>query len=773
MNRRIVGAAIGATAATVAFASPSAVAVPPANPEQATTVAASATSRPDNLPNPRAEAQAQLRQDAVTKLLQGKATTKTINGKRVIEVQGKQAGDNKNKGSKGKKGKYVEYDVNQTASIFTVLVQFGDQAKSPQGGTAGPQAGSIAQPDRTQDNSTYWEPKFDRQHYLDMMFGDGESFKNFYKSQSQGRFDVEGDVSDWVTVPYNEARYGHNPVAGDGTTEAGGYWSFIQDSVNSWYTAQKKAGKTDAEIKTYLAQFDQWDRYDYNNNGNFNEPDGYIDHFQAIHAGEGEEAGGGAQGEDAIWSHRWAVQAGYGTTGPASNKSGGAQIGTTGLWVGDYTTEPENGGLGVFSHEFGHDLGLPDLYDTTNRSTNSTSFWTLMSSGSWLNHGKNDIGTTPGYMGAWEKTQLGWADVKTVPYGAKSTQVVATGPADADDSKLPQAVAVTLPDKTVTTSYNTPKTGSQEWWSGRGDNLTTSLTRDLDLTSASTASVSAALAYDIEHDYDFLYAQVSTDGGSTWTDVAAPKTGTNMTWSTASYDLSAYKGKKVKFRWLYVTDGGVNQGGAFLDDIATTIDGTTTSDGAESTTSDWTAAGFTRMNGSTSKQVPQYYLAEYRRYAGYDKTLQTGPYNFGWNPAPKPDWVEHFPYQDGLLITFVNGEYEDNNTYLHPGGGLVLPVDAHSVPLKWSDGALMSNRIQPFDATFGTQATDAFTLHRAGVPTSVPSQAPVSVFDDSDANAYYTTDNKYGSTKVAGSGTKITVLNQLANSMQLKIQFKN
>ena len=33
----------------------------------------------------------------------------------------------------------------------------------------------------------------------------------------------------------------------------------------------------------------------------------------------------------------------------------------TGIWVGDYTIQPENGGLGVFAHEFGHDLGLPDL----------------------------------------------------------------------------------------------------------------------------------------------------------------------------------------------------------------------------------------------------------------------------------------------------------------------------------------------------------------------------------------------------------------------------
>ena len=84
-----------------------------------------------------------------------------------------------------------------------------------------------------------------------------------------------------------------------------------------------------AEINAYLAQFDVWDRYDFDGDGNFNEPDGYLDHFQAVHAGGGEEAGAG---DDAIWSHRWYVNStDYGTTGPAvdgqKNLYGGAQIG--------------------------------------------------------------------------------------------------------------------------------------------------------------------------------------------------------------------------------------------------------------------------------------------------------------------------------------------------------------------------------------------------------------------------------------------------------------
>ena len=463
---------------------------------------AASTARHDDLPNPLGDAQRELRKDAVDQLLAGEAKVVTKNGTKVIEVKSKDkaerhttaAGVTKDKGPKGRT-KYVQYDVNQKANILSFLVEFGDQTKPAAGGAPGPLHNKIAQPDRkmdggaTDNNSTIWKADFNRQHYFDMMFGGSESFKDFYSKQSNGRFDVEGDVSDWVKVPFNEARYGHNPVSGDGTSEAEGSWSFIADSATAWVNAQKAAGKSDAQIKAYLQSFDKWDRYDYDGDGNFDEPDGYIDHFQAIHAGEGEEAGGGAQGDDAIWSHRWyAYQNLAGKAGPSQNKLGGVPLGDTGLWIGDYTTEPENGGLGVFTHEFGHDLGLPDLYDTAG-GDNGTGFWTLMSGGSWLNDGTEDIGSSPGYMGAWEKLQLGWLDVETVKQGQKVN--LDLGPADRDHKALPQAAAVLLPEETVTTDYNTPHSGEFEWWSGSADNLNNTLTREIDLTGATSASVSA------------------------------------------------------------------------------------------------------------------------------------------------------------------------------------------------------------------------------------------------------------------------------------------
>ncbi|MFL6168598.1 MAG: immune inhibitor A domain-containing protein [Ornithinibacter sp.] len=725
-----------------------------------------AAARPDNLPNPLADAAAAERKDAVAKLVRGEATTTTIGGNRVIEVKS----TGKDAQGKPKKSKFVNYPVQREEDIFTVLVDFGTQVHPSTGGTAGPVHNQIPQPDRnwdggsTDDNSTYWVDDFNRKHFQDLMFGDGESFKDFYLKQSNGRFLAKGDVSDWVKVPFNEARYGSNKFS-----DSSVYWPFIQDTGNAWYAAQKAAHKTDDEIKAYLTQFDKVDRYDHDNDGNFNEPDGYIDHFQAIHAGEGEEAGGGAQGEDAIWSHRWyAYSNGSGRTGPADNLAGGTQIGNTGIWIGDYTTEPENGGLGVFAHEFGHDLGLPDLYDTAG-GDNGTGFWTLMSGGSWLNHGTDSIGTTPGYMGAWEKLQLGWLDHKTVPYGTDTT--VKLGPADKASKSAAQAIVVPLPDRTVTTEHNTPHSGTAEWWSGLGDNLNATLSRSIDLTGQTAGSVSAWVQGGLEVDYDYLYAEVSTNGGTSWTQVGAAVNGI-FPWQQKTWDLSAYAGQNIQFRFRVATDGGVASE-AFLDDIAVTLGGATTTDDVEAGAGAWTAKGFSIINGTTSRTVQDMYLAENRVYSGYDQTLKTGPYNFGYGNT-RPDWVERFPYQNGLLVSYANGEFTDNNTSAHPGGGEVLPVDARPAPVTFPGGALLGNRRQPFDATFGQEATDAVTFHRNGVAAVVPSSPGIPTFDDSVKDRYWSAKNPWNSTKVAGSGTSMTVskTSDGGDELQVKVRFR-
>ncbi|OMI89329.1 protease [Streptomyces sp. M1013] len=725
------------------------------------------TVRSHDLKGPLSDTRAAQREEALKQVISGNASVKKKDGSNVVQLKSKK-GD----------AKYVELGREKTDKIFTILVEFGDQVDSRYGGTPGPLHNEIAKPNRKTDNSTAWQEDYDREHFQDLYFGSGEgvnSVKTYYEKQSSGRYSVDGEVSDWVKVPYNEARYGSNKCDPDNCA-----WYAVQDGVTAWVADQKAAGRTEAQIKSQLTQYDQWDRYDFDGDGDFNEPDGYIDHFQIVHAGEDESAGGGAQGEDAIWAHRWyAFGTDAGATGPADNKLGGTQIGDTGIWVGDYTIQPENGGLGVYAHEYGHDLGLPDHYDTAG-GDNSTGFWTLMSSGSWLGTGRNEIGDLPGDMTAWDKLQLGWLNYDTAKAGVNSWHKLGVSEYN---TKHKQGLVVELPKEKVTTEIVPPAEGETQWWSGSGNDLKNTLSRGVDLTGKSSASLTLDGWYDIEADYDFLYTEVSTDGGANWTAIDGTFDGqpiqrdgsdkpalsaTVDAYGKLVYPLDAYAGKKIDLRFRYQTDGGLAMKGFTADRIAVTADGETLfSDNAETEDAAWTANGFTRKGASFTKEYAQYYIAENRQYVSYDKTLKTGPYNFGF--SERPNWVEHYAYQNGLLIWKWDTSQADNNTSQHPGKGLVLPIDSHPTALKWKDGTLMRNRMQAYDSPFSLYRTDGMTLHKADVAKYVPGSKGVSVFNDRK-NDYYDPANPTGGVKITDTNTKIKILKEAKNGSTIELE---
>ncbi|MDH6609602.1 immune inhibitor A [Streptomyces sp. SAI-208] len=728
-----------------------------------------AKAREHDFDGPLTKTQEAQRKEALDQVISGKATVKNRGGSQVVELKSRK-GDSK----------YVELGREKTDKIFTILVEFGDQVDPRYGGTAGPLHNQIAQPDRSQNNSTAWQADYNQAHFQDLYFGTGkktESLKKYYEKQSSGRYSVEGEVTDWVKVPYNEARYGSNKCDPDNCA-----WYAVQDGVNAWVAEREAAGDTAAEIAAELAEFDQWDRYDFDGDGNFNEPDGYIDHFQIVHAGEDESAGGGAQGEDAIWAHRWyAFGTDAGSTGPSGNKLGGTQIGDTGIWVGDYTIQPENGGLGVFAHEYGHDLGLPDEYDTSGGGENSTGFWTLMSSGSWLGTGKDSIGDLPGDMNAWDKLQLGWLDYDTATAGKRSSHKL--GVAEYN-TKNPQALVVQLPRKAVTTPVVTPAQGATQWWSGSGNDLRNTLTRAVDLTGKSSAALTLDAWWDAEKDYDYAYAEVSTDG-SNWTPIdgtladgtAIPRdgsgkpalTGTVEAYQKLTFPLNAYAGQKIQLRFRYQTDGGVAQKGFAADEITVTADGATLfSDNAETADAAWTANGFSRIGASITDDYAQYYIAENRQYVSYDKVLKVGPYNYGFSTT-RPDWVEHYAYQNGLLIWKWDTSQADDNTSQHPGEGLILPVDSHPTALKWSDGTLMRNRIQAYDSTFSWYPTDGITLHKADVATKIKAKPGVPVFDDGMSN-YYDASNPLAGVNITDTDTRIKIVKEPLDGSTITLQ---
>lgn len=676
--------------------------------------------------------------------------------------------------TQGGKVTYVSYPTERTDEVFMLLAEFAGE---------GPLRNQIPQPDKASDNTTYWVSDFNVMHYDEMMNGAVNSFKDFFEKQSSGRFTANTYVTDWVTVPNEEAYYGHNwtedePAPPDAEMlEGERYWQFVQDSVDAWYNAQVAAGKTPAQIKEMLAKFDQQDRYDYDGDGVFLEPDGYMDHFSLIHAGEGEEAGGGAQGADAIWSHSWSAfpLGGPGHEGPDNFPIGGAQIGDTGFWVYDYVVQPENGGLGVFAHEYGHDLGLPDLYDTSGGGSNGTAYWTLMSSGSWLSDGAKAgaIGTRPNFMGPWEKLMLGWLDYKIV----RESSTTLLGPAEYANTNA-QAAIVLLPNKPVTFQMGKPYEGSYQYFSGSANNLNSTLTRTIDLRTAAAGSMSWYNRYALEAGYDYTFVEVSVDGG----DFTKVKTynGSQTGWVQDSLDLTPYAGHSVTVRFRTQNDGGVNLLGYFVDAVSLTVDGTTTTEGFESATSDWTAAnGYTRVGATVTKTFQNYFMVENRQYVSYDQTLRTGPYS--WVAPYLNNLVQFYPYQEGMLVWYVDTSQSNNNTSAHPGQGLVLPVDANPAPTYWTNPvngqkALANAALLSHDSTFkvASDKYDAIHLRRnvSDDPAApiwqvfdLAKRRAVTTFDDSSTTAYYSSAAPFASTKTPGSKVKVTAVKQVGLNM--------
>ncbi len=154
------------------------------------------------------------------------------------------------------------------------------------------------------------------------------------------------------------------------------------------------------------------------------------------------------------------------------------------------------------------------------------------------------------------------------------------------------ALVVVLPKKEVTATLPTPPEGAKSWWSTAGDDLDTSLSRNVTLP-AGAAALTFKASYDIEDcgpdPCDYGYVEVKD--GATWTAIpgsianAAEGNGIEGTtdgWVDATFDLSAYAGKTVGLRFHYKTDGGFAGQGLFVDDILVTSGSSTVvADGAE------------------------------------------------------------------------------------------------------------------------------------------------------------------------------------------------
>ena len=212
------------------------------------------------------------------------------------------------------------------------------------------------------------------------------SAAEYFADQSNGTYRPVFDVYGPVTLSKDYSYYGHNIV------------------VNGEETDEYAA---DAVVEACLLADQQYNidfkQYDSDN-------DGYVDFVYLIYAGLGEASGGD---ENTIWPHNWSIQAVISSSLYPSVYSS-IQTKIDGVYLDNYacSNEIESGelcGIGTLCHEFGHVMGLPDLYDTSygknDRNNLTPNQWDIMDVGSY----NGDAHCPPNYD-PWEKYFFGWVD---------------------------------------------------------------------------------------------------------------------------------------------------------------------------------------------------------------------------------------------------------------------------------------------------------------------------------------------------------------------------
>jgi M6 family metalloprotease-like protein len=229
---------------------------------------------------------------------------------------------------------------------------------------------------------------------------------DLYDEMSYGNLTMTGTVVGWVQAANPDLYYEGAP--GD----------------NGLHFCRSKTGRLIQEalqVADIAVDFGIYDNDGADGIPNSGDDDGFVDFVAIVQPEIGGECGAGGSN---MWSHRWVVGgwpefgAVYSTDGQCDQLQMGnpwmtndASAGGGNVLISDYTLQPAKGSvdgcgtgvieIGVFSHEFGHAFGLPDLYDTDGGGQGIGHFG-LMGSGNW------NQPTNPAHMSAWSKIELGW-----------------------------------------------------------------------------------------------------------------------------------------------------------------------------------------------------------------------------------------------------------------------------------------------------------------------------------------------------------------------------
>jgi M6 family metalloprotease-like protein len=222
-------------------------------------------------------------------------------------------------------------------------------------------------------NSSVEVSKFDTLIFVDRQ----GSVRNYYKEISYAQLDIVTvnlpSTIGWTTAPQTYAYYCNG-----------------QNGMGAYPQNSQKLCEDIVDLVNPLVDFSNYD----------NDLDGFVDALILVHTGPGAEV---TWSDNDIWSHKWGIV-------PRSRD---------GVYIREYCIQPEYwytpGDItcGVFCHELGHILGLPDLYDTDiPRDSYGVGKWSLMAYGSW--NGPSGRGDYPAHPDAWSRIRLGFTSPTNV-----------------------------------------------------------------------------------------------------------------------------------------------------------------------------------------------------------------------------------------------------------------------------------------------------------------------------------------------------------------------
>lgn len=209
------------------------------------------------------------------------------------------------------------------------------------------------------------------------------SVRDYFISQSSGMFSPKFLVVSLITLPKSYKEYGKNDEDGNDI----GVDSLVIDAV--------KAAMVDGV-----------------NFNNFKDNEGNVQLVSIFYAGKGEATENHDISSNAnyIWPCEWDI----------NEDINGIHFNS--YFVGNelYTGGTQLMGMGVFCHEFGHALGIPDWYCTNYSYSNDDAFsnWSVMDTGAYVFDGYAPIGYT-----AYEKSMMGWTDIQTLDDNTEATRL--------------------------------------------------------------------------------------------------------------------------------------------------------------------------------------------------------------------------------------------------------------------------------------------------------------------------------------------------------------